>query len=76
MFGVTAFTALAVSLAILPRLSTQTDLRFCKDGTCPADDAALCPVVTSDLGTGYPICAIFNSDALVGGKDFAAAEGG
>ena len=73
MFSTTTSMALVASLAILPHLSIQKELRFCKDGTCPQDD---CPVVTSDFGSGYPICSVFNTDDFLAGAEYPAAEGG
>lgn len=67
--------ALVASMAILPHVSAISTIRFCKDGTCPPGLDA-CPTVTSDLGPGYPFCTIFNTEDLLGGKDYAAAEGG
>lgn len=50
---------------LVTHVAAQDPFTFCKDDTCGD-----CPVSVTSIGTGYPDCAIYNSEDVFGNQGF------
>ncbi|KAL6716775.1 hypothetical protein ACLMJK_004687 [Lecanora helva] len=79
MINKPALIALSAFVAIIPTvfagIGHKPPMAFCKEGTCSDDDDG-CPAQITTAGSGYPACAIYDTDTVLDVGDYDAAEGG
>ncbi|KAI4194839.1 MAG: hypothetical protein LQ346_003600 [Caloplaca aetnensis] len=79
MLNKQALAAVAAYVALIPNvladIAHTPPMGFCKEGTCSDDDNG-CPAQITTSGDGFPKCAVYDTETVLGDADFEAAEGG
>ena len=59
----------------LADMGHKPPMAFCTDGTCSDDDNG-CPAQITTAGSGFPACAVYDTETVLDVGDFKAAPGG